>query len=620
MPPRLRFLLLYFCSWLLFFEAARAVFLLGTRLASGGIAWGVLAKAFWYGARMDASMAAYLTLPVSVFLLLSLFVPFFRRGIVYQVYTLLLLLPVLLIVLSDIPMFKIWGFRIDASPLKYLSNPREAWASVSHLPVWWYALLFILLYALLCRFGKRWLGRAALSLQRKERWLLALPLLLAGTAALIIPMRGGMQQTPLNQSSVYFSTSNYANQAALNAPWNFLFGVVSETDAGSGHNPYNYMSREAAKQVLDSLYRDTTSALTITADSMRTKEPLNVVLVIWESFTEKATHAVIDGKEVTPNFNRLKKEGVYFSNAWAAGDRTDKGIPAVLSGYPALPQSSIIRLPNKARKVATLSGLLRNEGYATSFYYGGEPEFANIKSYLLGAGFDPLVQKSDFDAKDQNSKWGAHDGVVADRLFADLAKMKAPFFTTWLTLSSHEPFETPVAPVIQGKDDSRLFLNSLHYTDSVLYHFVERCKMQPWWRNTLLVIVADHGHPLPETGSRIDNFRIPLLFLGGAIPPAAYKTYSYPVSQLDIPSSLAGQLHKNYADRFPFSRSLFKKDALHWAFFTFNNGFGFVQDSSWVLYDNVGRQPIGQSAGAPPTMIRAGQALQQATYQDYLDK
>ncbi|RYY99657.1 MAG: alkaline phosphatase family protein [Chitinophagaceae bacterium] len=611
MPARLRFLFLYFLAWLLLFEAARALFLLLEWSHSRTLPARELLGAFWYGGRMDASMAAYVALPVAVFLLASVFVPFFRRPAVYQVYSLLLLLPVLLIVLSDIPMYKIWGFRIDATPLRYLANPREAWASVSHLPVWAYALCFLALYFLLCRFGLRLLGRAAATLQARERWYVAGPLLVAATATLIIPMRGGLQQTPLNQSSVYFSTNYFANQAALNAPWNFLFGVVSETAAGSGANPYTYMAASEAKRIADSLPVQGAQVLS----PIKTHKP-NVILVIWESGTAKVVDQVFEGVTVTPGLNQLKTEGIWFANAFASGDRTDKGLPAVLSAYPALPQSSIIRLPNKARRLATLPGLYKQEGYRTAFYYGGEPEFANIKSYLLGAGFDPLVQKSDFAAKDQNSKWGAHDGVVADRILSDLARARAPQFTTWLTLSSHEPFETPVPPRIRGADDTHQFLNSLHYTDSILYRFVRRCQALPGWENTLLVIVADHGHALPETGNRLDNFRIPVLILGGGIRP---QVLTRTVSQLDLAPALSPRLADAGLRRdFPFGHHLWAPPG--WAFFSFNNGFGFVQDSSWVLFDNVGRQPIATGGGNSAPLIRAGQALQQQAYQDYLDK
>ncbi|RYZ19118.1 MAG: LTA synthase family protein, partial [Chitinophagaceae bacterium] len=396
--------------------------------------------------------------------------------------------------------------------------------------------------------------------------------------------------------------------AALNVPWNFLFGIVSETAAGSETNPYNYMSRPEAQRIVDSLQRRNSSAV-----QTNFGDRPNVLLVIWESGTAKVIGETYEGVAVTPGFNQLRNEGLWFANAWASGDRTDKGLPAILSGYPALPQSSIIRLPNKSRKLETLPALYKKAGYATSFYYGGETEFANIKSYLLGAGYNPLVDKSDFAAKDQNSKWGAHDGVVADRILTDLAGAGKPFFCTWLTLSSHEPFETPVAPVIGGTDDTHLFINSLHYTDSVLYRFVRRCQAQPWWANTILVIVADHGHPLPDKGRRIENFRIPILILGGSVMPAVV---TQTVSQLDIATTLAPA--GTAPAVFPFSRSLLQPAG--WAFFSFNNGFGIVQDSTYVLFDNVGRRVLEQSRNATPAMLRAGQSLQQATYQDYLDK
>ncbi|TCJ17619.1 hypothetical protein EPD60_05335 [Flaviaesturariibacter flavus] len=234
---------------------------------------------------------------------------------------------------------------------------------------------------------------------------------------------------------------------------------------------------------------------------------------------------------------------------------------------------------------------------------------------MLGAGFDPLVQKSDFAAKDQNSKWGAHDGVVADRILSDLSRQDKPFFITWLTLSSHEPFETPAAPAIRGGDDVHLFLNSLHYTDSVLYRFVRHCQQLPLWDNTIIAIVADHGHPLPETGSRLDNFRIPILLLGAHLQP---QTVTQTVSQLDLAATFNPGLRAAGRPLFPFGNDLWAPPGR--AFFTFNNGFGYVQDSNWILYDNIGRRPLGQSPGATPAMLRAGQALQQQTFQDYLAK
>jgi phosphoglycerol transferase MdoB-like AlkP superfamily enzyme len=429
-------------------------------------------------------------------------------------------------------------------------------------------------------------------------------------AALLIPIRGGLQQTPMNQSGVYFSTYSFANHAAINATWNFMQGVLAFKDIA--RNPYQYLSQEAAKVIVDSLYSTSQKREQV----LNTTSP-NIILIIWESFTEKALNRAVGGMEVLPHFNALRKEGMYFSNVYASGDRTDKGLGAILSAYPALPSTSILRDVNKAAQLPFLSNVFQDKGYVTPFYYGGEPEFANIKSYLLNGKFSPIIEKKDFAAKDQNSKWGAHDGVVAKRMIADLQKMKQPFMTTWLTLTSHEPFETPEAPVFGGDDQATRFLNSMHYTDKVIGDFVSFCKQQNWWKNTLIVIIADHGHPLPETGKKDENFRIPMLWLGGALR-AAPRVMNEITSQLDLAPTLAAQV--GLEKKFPFGKNIFDSTAKKWAFFTFNDGWGFVNGSGTMVYDNVGKQVIRVAGVSDSLATRAGQALQQYFYQDYLDR
>jgi phosphoglycerol transferase MdoB-like AlkP superfamily enzyme len=265
-----------------------------------------------------------------------------------------------------------------------------------------------------------------------------------------------------------------------------------------------------------------------------------------------------------------------------------------------------------------LSQLFKQQGYYTPFYYGGEPEFANIKSHLLHGGFDPIVSISSFSKNDLNSKWGAHDGVVAQRLLYDLAKMPTPFFTGWLTLSSHEPYEIPTAPAFKGSDFTSKFLSALHYTDEVLFQFIENCKQQPWWGNTLVIIIGDHGHPLPETKNRENNFKIPMLWLGGAV---AHKGDSVTkiVSQIDLATTLAAQT-VGQPNLFPFSKNIFDSTAKSWAFFSFNNGFGFMQPGNGFLFDNVAKSVMLQRGTVSAADKETGKALQQFFYHDYLNK
>jgi phosphoglycerol transferase MdoB-like AlkP superfamily enzyme len=610
MTGRLKFLFVYYIAWIFFFELSRLLFLLYNFSEARKLSLSTSSLSFWYGMRMDASMAAYILLPVCLFVLTSLFLTYFRKMNVYRIYTGIVLFFILLIVLSDLEIYKSWGFRIDATPLKYLTSPREVWASISHLPLLLILLLFILVFAGCYFLWNKLVKKNIHHLNTQVDKIKTGIVLLLATALLIIPMRGGLQLTPMNQSIVYFSKENFANISAINAPWNFMYGVTKNRDT---KNPYIFLDSLRVKNIVDSLYSIPDS----TIHYFKSSRP-NVIVIVWESFTEKATHAIINGKEVTPGFNKLKQEGIYFSHLFASGDRTDKGIAATLSGYPALNNFSVIHQPAKSAKLPSIGRTLKSQQYNNYFYYGGEPEFANIKSYILQSEYDELVEKKNFKSADLNSKWGAHDGSVAARLESDMKRWKEPFFTTWLTLTSHEPFETPVAPYIKGNDITSRFLNSLHYTDSILTSFVEFCRQQASWNNTLIVIIADHGHPLPEPSSRLDNFKIPMLWLGGVLEKSGV-VIDHTGSQLDLAATLMDQLGIRHDD-FPFSKNLFNPFTRQWAYFSFNNGFGFVQPQSAIVYDNVGNQIVNSEGKVSARDLEAGKAMQQFCYQDYLEK
>lgn len=603
--------MVYLLTWVLLFELFRLVFLLYHLDSASQLSVSTALLTFIYGLRMDLSTAAYITLPVCLFVLTSLFIAFFRKRAIYVVYTAIVLLIIVFIVTADLEVYKQWAFRMDATPLKYLNSPKEAWASVSHLPVFWILLALVVFYALLFTSFKKVLNAIVGLLSKPIHWAIGILSICVFIILLVVALRGGLQLAPINQSSVYFSTNNFANQTAINATWNFLHSIMNKS--GLDHNPYQYFPAREAKQKVDSLYVSSGTA----PELLQTKSP-NVILIIWESFTDKVSHLKIGGVEVTPGFNQLKKEGLYFDQLYASGDRTDKGLSAILSGYPALPNASIIRTPNKASKLAVLPRLLADRNYQTPFFYGGEPEFANIKSYLLNAGFNPLIQVSDFSKKNLNSKWGAHDGVVANKLMQYVSTVKTPFFATWLTLSSHEPFEVPETPVFKGKDHTSQFLSSLHYTDAVLTNFIQHAKQQSWWNNTLIVIVADHGHPLPETKNRIDNFKIPMLWLGGALK-VKDTVHSKIMNQIDLAATLSHQLGISKAS-FPFSKNTFDSTSKPWSFFSFNNGFGWVESTGYVLFDHVGKQVIEKGGRLNDKDIDAGKAMQQVIFSDFIDK
>jgi phosphoglycerol transferase MdoB-like AlkP superfamily enzyme len=601
-------------SWVIFFEIARIFFLISTYQYAKEVSASLKIQSLWYGLKMDFSMAAYLTILVCLFVIAAVFITFFRKRIVYVVYTGIILFLLIFITLADAESFKAWGTRLDYTPIRFLSSPKEAMASIGHLPIVWMVIGFLIIYLLLFWVYRKFISRSTVLLLMNKSKLVQVVLILCFTIALIIPIRGGFQLTPINQSHVFFSNDQYANNAAINGTWNFMQSLTKAKYLRK--NIYQYMNDAEADSIISSLFEVYGRTEQVINDSGPVKP--NVIVIIWESFTEKALNKVIEGKPVIRYLPELMKEGIYFSNCYSSGDRTDKGLGAVLSSYPALPKESIINYSEKASKLPGLGNIFFQQGYNTSFYYGGESEFMNIKSYLKAQQFQQLITKSSFDSKDMNSKWGAHDEIVMNKLLNDISKAKEPFFTTWLTLSSHEPFETPVAKVFNGNDKETKFLNSLHYTDSIVYSFITELKKMPSWQNTVVIISADHGHYLPITGKRADDYRIPVLWLGGALKKQN-MIVDKTVDQLDMAGSLVHQL--NFSDSlFRFSKNVFDSTANHWAFFTYNDGIGFITDSSRLLYDNAGKRTVFEEGKTNSEQERIAKALMQKVYSDFLKR
>lgn len=610
MRERLRFMLIYFAFWTIYFLAARVIFLSYHIEDSKGLTLETVFGIFWHGFRMDLSMAGYLCIfpflwvTISNFLNKSLF-----QNTIFS-YTFFLIFVITLIIIVDLEVYNIWSFRIDATPLAYLKSPKEAWASVKNSPVIPLFISTILLVIVASSIVYRIMANKIYDWKHIKSF----PFIIYGilmVLVLIIPIRGGFGIAPMNHSTVYFSKVNFANISAINAPWNFFGSIIH--NSSNKVNPYTYLPKESLDTTIANLYKnDFPRKYILTQNS---KKP-NVLIIIWESFTKKVVDQKHNEIEITPNFNQLKNEGIYFSDFYAMGDRTDKAITSILSGFPTQPTESIIKYPTKTATLPVLSKEFGKNGFSTQFYYGGDTEFANIKSYLFNANFEKIVDMNDFPEELATSKWGVHDEYVFEK-FLEEHKVPAakPFFSTLLTLSSHEPFETTKPAKIKGEETLELYLNSLNYSDECLGNFIEKAKKTEWWNNTLVIIVGDHGHKLPETGNRVDDFKIPMLWTGGAVNTKF--NFQNIASQIDISATLLGQM--NFDNKsFYWSKDLFKTNTKPWAFFVFNDGFGYIKPKKQILFDNKGKVLIQNQELLKSKELIEGKALQQKTFQDFL--
>lgn len=611
---RFLFNIYYFLLWVGYFVFARLFFLVFNFNKTKELSFLTTLKTFFYGIQLDVAFAGYLCF---IPFLLIIFTVFFKSkniGTIIKWYSFLLIIIINLLMLIDAGLYPAWGVRLDTSILPYLNTPNLMVASVSSFQLisgilfWCVAsYVFIILF-------KNIIHNKIEKIITKN-WIQA-PAFLLITATLIIPIRGGFQTIPVNQSNVYFSNKMYANHAAINFIWNFFNTLTHKT---GDKNPYQYFDKEIAKKIIN---KNKHQLLKANTDSILTIKKPNIILIIWEGLTAKVVKTLGGEPNVTPNLNKLSEEGILFTNFYANGDRTDKGIPAILSGYYPPPVKRIMRMPNKTRSLPMLPQKMIDLGYKTSFYYGGDLNFGNMNTYLRNAGIHNFIDGNEFDKDDWNSKWGAHDHILMERLAKDLKeKQKEPFFKIALTLSSHEPYQFPDEYRFGKNSEDNKFRSSHSYTDKSIGKFIDFAKKQLWYKNTLIVIMADHGHSSPKHKGPFNapiRFKIPMLWLGGAVSKPSLKVNNF-ASQVDFPYTLLNLLGKDNKD-FIFSKNIFNTSDNQYAHYLFNKGFGTITKNGVFLYDYVSDKPILVEGKEASKLDSLGKAISQNAYQDFLNR
>jgi phosphoglycerol transferase MdoB-like AlkP superfamily enzyme len=609
MRQRLRLLAFFAMFWILFQVALRAIFMVYNHDLTQQLTGSEIVLVFWNGLKMDFSMGGYFLMFTSLILTISVFTQSRYLFLILNAISIIGLLFSSVIMMVDLELYRHWGFRVDTTPLFYMTGTEEEAMGSVEISVA-IKLLFILAatFSIALFLYSVWLMPKLGTLMPSSRK--AAVIMLVVTALLFIPVRGSFTVAPMNTGFVYFhQTKVFANHAAINVVWNFMKSV---TKSGPVKYPKNFFDGEKTEAYFKELYTSTDSTTKIF-----TIEKPNIILFILESFTADVVAPLGGVPDLTPNLNQLCTEGILFDNFYASGDRTDKGVISILSGYPAQPITSIIKFPSKTQRLSYLNHSIRDLGYQTSFTYGGDVDFANFRSYLTMSRFDHITTHEDFPAEDE-SKWGVHDHILFQQALKECDTASAPFFKVILSLSSHEPFDVPMAPYIKEVSDEALFLNSCHYTDKSLGEFMTKAKQSSWWKNSVIIFVADHGHRSPGNKSlqSKERFRIPFLMVGGAIKgDSIIHTFG---NQTDIAATLLGQLGLSNTN-FKFSKNLFAKDVKSFSNYFFNNGYGFVAPEKYIVYDNTSNQFL-QKEGVTENDLNQSKAYQQMLYLDYNSK
>ncbi len=609
----------YFLFWIIFFFLERLVFLsyYSDRISYLGI--NEIISTFWHALRLDISMAAYMSAIPAICYIILLFLPPFRfPRIIARAYVLFFIVIFSIISVSNLNLYREWGSKINFRALDLaISSPREAIASTSSSPILMLVSI-LLVYIIFSVFISSKIILYEIADRTKSLGIkLIISFLVLST--LFLAIRGGWQLSPINQSMAYFSTETVLNHAAVNTEWNLIQDIINNKYGND--NPYKYYKRDEARKIVAGLFvKPSEKPLEI----LLSDRP-NIIFILLESFTAELVESLGGEKGITPNMEKLVKEGILFEQIYAAAGRTDKGIVATFSGFPSQAIRSIMKQNSKQEKLPGLAQELAMNSYRTSFYYGGESEFFNMKSYILSHGFQTLVDQHSFKARDMNSKWGTFDDKVFSKNLADMDSVRQPFFSTILTLTNHEPFELPVKSRFKGENVENKFRSTTFYTDSCLGAYLKEAKKKHWYKNTLFVILADHSHRLPGNLTEYDpkRYHIPLIFFGDRIKPEFKGTRISKIgNQTDLAATLLNQLHIDPV-RYKWSKDLLNPGTRGFGFFNWDNGFGFATTDQVLSFDNVGKNIILRKHAADPEidseLVFKGKAYMQELFQQYLE-
>ncbi len=572
----LAYLLRLALALFLFFAAGRILFILVNGQQFEQHAIGSLLQSFLAGTRLDVATTCYLlALPVLLMIGFQLSRRLFFKKLM-QGYVLFVLFVIALIGLANALLYPSWGMPINTRALTYLADVREVFSSLSGMQT----IFFVVVVALALYFSVRlskWVAGCMMVAKTSILFITVINLIIIGM--LVTGMRGGWQTIPLNESDAYHSRDMVLNHLALNPVYHLAY---SWNSAGlDGVNPYQQTDDATAQEIIAPILRQYPGVLVLRADA---QQP-NIVIIILESWTAGVIEKLGGEKGVTPVFDSLTSQGLLFTNVYSSGFRTDQALPSIISGFPAQPNHSVMRNLNKAAKLTSIIQELDAVGYTSSFTYGGDLRFSNMAAYLQTTGFEYVKGEGSFGAGEKN-KWGMHDEFLFKQLSTDLNNSKQPFVSAVLTLSTHEPFDVPMATPFDGEKLSDKFNASAFYCDYQLGRFFNEIKSAPWYDNTLFVLMADHGHSLPRHSTYYTSAarHVPLLFVGQVLDTNYRNTQCNKIGNShDLATTLLSQLNLNTSS-FPWSRNLLSSRTADFAYLTYDSGCGWIDSTGYHGY------------------------------------
>jgi phosphoglycerol transferase MdoB-like AlkP superfamily enzyme len=603
--------------WIVFFDFVRLVFVIyHLRLIFiEKIGLIEILGIFWYSFHLDLGTACYILVIPFILLLFQSVTNFRWINTINKIYTFLLIFLYSLSGAAEMGIYSEWKTKLTYKVIKYFNHPSEIFNSSE---TWIFIILVVLFLLMFLTSFYAYIKLFFLEiLPEKRNFIFSFLFLIITPPLLVVGMRGGIQQIPINQSESYYSKKNILNLAAVNNFFN-LYISIFENLPNFSRNPYIFMSEDDATRIVQKIYsvpRDTTISI------LKVPKP-NIVILILESWSADLLEDLGGEPGITPQVKNLVKNGILFDHIYASGARSEQGMASIFSGFPAHPISSITVQPDKFVKLPSLPQRLQKDGYSTSFYFGGQLIYGNMKSYMIFNNFDKIMEGSDFPASIPRGKLGIHDQFTLDYQLNDLRNQNKPFFSALFTVSTHSPWDQPYEKPFKWGDNEREYINAGYYTDHCLGEYFEKARKEAWFTNTLFIIVADHSHNSYRNWhpqSR-EYHKIPMIFYGDVIKDEYKgKRWHKLGNQHDIAATLLAQLGLKHND-FHWSKDLFNPFTPDFAYYSTEDGAGWIRPDAYFSFDVTSNYYYFNEMNHTyqDSIFREGKAYLQRVFEEYM--
>ena len=549
--------------WMLLLSGLRGLLLAYNQEMLGSTSTADLVEAFSNGLRFDLRLIVYISVP----LVLGMLIPWLmnqRRALVAWLTFSAAISSLLGII--ELDFYREFHQRLNSLVFQYLNEDPATVLSM----IWHGFPVVTLLSAWLgCSMLMWWLFSVA---ERKTR-AYALPdrrysYVTQGIAfsiclvICVVAARGTLRQgPPLRWGDAYTTHSMFANHLGLN-PVLSLYNAAKTTF--SAHRDNIWKATLPAEQAQD-ITRDlvlTAHDQLLDADSAairRMFSPLadtqlpvrNVVVVLMESFAGRYTGALGSMDQITPEFDQLSKEGLLFTRFFSNGTHTHQGMFASMACFPNLPAFEyLMQTPEGGNQFSGLPQLLSARQFQDAYVYNGDFAWDNQQGFFSNQGMTHFVGRNDYvNPVVSDPTWGVSDQDMFDRSIVELNQLEddKPFYALLQTLSNHTPYALPdVLPIepVTGHGSLDLHLTAMRYSDWALGEFFKQAKQQPWYKDTLFVVLGDHGFGAPEQMTEMDlyRFHVPMLLLAPGIQEQFGTHNATVASQVDMVPTIMGRL------------------------------------------------------------------------------